>query len=81
MRRLSSVKNIANKMSEIKLKRGEPVERALRKLKKKLLREGVLQKAREKEYYEKPATKRYKKKRKAKHVQKLKSKEEREYWG
>lgn len=68
-------------MSEIKLKKGESVDRALKKLKKKLLKEGVLQKAREKEYFEKPTRKRYRNKRRAKYNQKMKSKQEREYWG
>lgn len=67
-------------MSEVNLKRGESVEKALKKLKKKLLKEGTLDKARSKKYYEKPAQARYKKERKAKYIQKLKSKEERDYW-
>ena len=68
-------------MSEVRLRKGEPVDRALKKLKRKLLKEGTLRKAREKEYYEKPATKRYKHKRRAKYNQKLRSKEEHKYWG
>jgi|TARA_Y100001963_G_C6791737_1_gene455863 small subunit ribosomal protein S21 len=68
-------------MSEIKLKKGESVDKALKKLKKKLLKEKTLEYARGKNYYEKPATKKYKSKRKAKYIQRLKSKEEREYWG
>tara|TARA_Y100001963_G_C6483452_1_gene310030 strand:+ start:135 stop:341 length:207 start_codon:yes stop_codon:yes gene_type:complete len=67
-------------MSEIKLKKGESVDRALKRLKKKLLKEGVLQEARERQRFEKPTRKRYKKNRKAKHIQKLKSKQEQEYW-
>lgn len=67
-------------MSEIKLKKGESVDKALKKLKKKLLKEGTLEKARSKKYYEKPTQARYKKERKAKYIQKLKSKEERDYW-
>jgi small subunit ribosomal protein S21 len=65
-------------MSEVNLKRGESVEKALKKLKKKLLKEGTLDKARSKKYYEKPTQARYKKE--AKYIQKLKSKEERDYW-
>tara|TARA_Y100000768_G_C23864243_1_gene627252 strand:- start:758 stop:961 length:204 start_codon:yes stop_codon:yes gene_type:complete len=66
---------------EIKLKKGENVEKGIKKLKRKLLKEKTLDYAREKRYYEKPTRKKYKKERKAKYIQKLKSKQEREYWG
>jgi small subunit ribosomal protein S21 len=39
---------------EIKLRKGEPMERALRRLKKKLDREGVIRDVRAKRYFEKP---------------------------
>ncbi len=39
---------------EIKIRKSEPVERALRRLKKKLDREGVIRDVRAKRYYEKP---------------------------
>jgi small subunit ribosomal protein S21 len=42
-------------MTEIKLKRGEPVERALRRLKRKLDREGTLKDIRNRPFYEKPS--------------------------
>ncbi len=42
-------------MSEIKLKRGEPMERALRRLKRKLDREGTLKELRNRRFYEKPS--------------------------
>ena len=48
-------------MSEIKLKKGEPVEKALRRLKKKLDREGTLREARAHRHYEKPSEKRRRK--------------------
>ncbi len=81
MRRLpSSTENITNKMTEIKLKKGESVDKALKRLKKKMLKEGVLQKAREKQYFEKPTSKRYRESRRAKYIQRLKSKQEQEYW-
>ena len=48
-------------MSEVKLKKGEPVERALRRLKKKLDREGTLREARAHRHYEKPSEKRRRK--------------------
>ena len=40
-------------LTEIKLKKGEPVERALRHLKKKIDREGVLKEVRNRRHYEK----------------------------
>lgn len=42
-------------LTEIKLKKGEPVERALRRLKKKLDREGTLRDVRSHRHYEKPS--------------------------
>lgn len=39
---------------EIKLRKGEPMERALRRLKKKLDREGIIRDVRAKRYFEKP---------------------------
>jgi small subunit ribosomal protein S21 len=42
-------------MTEIKLKKGEPVERALRRLKKKVDREGTLKAVRARRQFEKPS--------------------------
>jgi small subunit ribosomal protein S21 len=42
-------------MTEIKLKKGEPVERALRRLKKKVDREGTLKIVRNRRQFEKPS--------------------------
>jgi small subunit ribosomal protein S21 len=39
---------------EVKIRKGEPMERALRRLKKKLDREGVIRDVRAKRYFEKP---------------------------
>jgi small subunit ribosomal protein S21 len=51
---------------EIRIRKGEPMERALRRLKKKLDREGVIRDVRAKRYFEKPCeTKRRKKKAQA----------------
>jgi small subunit ribosomal protein S21 len=50
-------------VSEIRLKKGEPVEKALRRLKKKLDREGILREARAHRHYEKPSEKRRRKAR------------------
>lgn len=38
----------------VKVRKGEPMERALRRLKKRLDREGVIRDARAKRYFEKP---------------------------
>jgi small subunit ribosomal protein S21 len=40
---------------EVKIRKGEPMERALRRLKKKLDREGVIRDVRAKRYFEKPS--------------------------
>ncbi len=50
-------------MVEVKVKKGESVDKALRRLKKKLDREGVLREARQRRSHEKPSDK---KRRKAK---------------
>jgi small subunit ribosomal protein S21 len=46
---------------EIKLKKGESVDRAMRRLKKKLDKEGTLREIRGREHYEKPSEKKRKK--------------------
>ncbi len=48
-------------MTEIRLKKGEPVERALRRLKKRVDREGTLKTIRANRHYEKPSAKRRRK--------------------
>ena len=48
-------------MTEVKLKKGESVDRALRRLKKKIDREGVLREVRNHRHYEKPSEKRRRK--------------------
>ena len=48
-------------MTEIKLKKGEPVDKALRRLKKKIDREGTLRNVRLRRSYEKPSEKRRRK--------------------
>lgn len=40
---------------EVKIRKGEPMEKALRRLKKKLDREGIIRDARAKRYFEKPS--------------------------
>jgi len=40
---------------EVKIRKGEPMDRAIRRLKKKLDREGVIRDVRAKRYHEKPS--------------------------
>jgi small subunit ribosomal protein S21 len=49
---------MASVTCEVKLRRGEPVEKGLRRLKKLLDREGILKEMRGRRYYEKPGDKR-----------------------
>lgn len=48
-------------MSEVRLKKGESVDKALRRLKKKLDREGTLRDARQRRNHEKPSERRRRK--------------------
>ncbi len=50
--------------TEVRLKKGEPIERALRRLKKKLDKEGTLKELRNRRHFEKPSEK---KRRASKH--------------
>lgn len=52
-------------MTEIKLKKGEPVDRALRRLKKKIDREGTLKIVRINRRFEKPSERRRRKEKAA----------------
>ena len=52
-------------MTEIKLKKGEPVDKALRRLKKKIDREGTLKTVRQRRQFEKPSEKRRRKEKAA----------------
>jgi small subunit ribosomal protein S21 len=63
-------------MSEVNIKKGETVEKALRKLKKQMDREGTLKEIRNKKYYEKPSRKRYREMRRKKYNQRMRSIEE-----
>lgn len=53
-------------MTEIRLKKGEAVEKALRRLKKRVDREGTLREVRSHRHYEKPSEKRRRKMKVAK---------------
>lgn len=52
-------------MPKIELKPNEPIERALRRLKKKIEREGVLKQIRARKHYEKPSVKKRRKQKEA----------------
>lgn len=52
--------------SSVSVKDGEPIERALRRFKKKIQDSGLLQELRDREFYEKPTTERKRKKSAAK---------------
>ncbi len=60
-------------MTEIRLKKGEPVDRAIRRLKKKLDREQTLQQFRLHRRYEKPSAKRRRKEKAARFSAMLKA--------
>jgi small subunit ribosomal protein S21 len=60
-------------MTEIRLKKGEPVERALRRLKKRLDREQTLKKFRERRRFEKPSARRRRKEKAARFEAMLKA--------
>ena len=49
------------RLTEIKLKKGESVEKALRRLKKRIDREGTLREVRNHRHYEKPSERRRRK--------------------
>jgi small subunit ribosomal protein S21 len=60
-------------MSEVKLRRGEPVEKALRRFKKKLDREQTLLQVRLHRRYEKPSAKKRRKQKAARFSAMLKA--------
>jgi small subunit ribosomal protein S21 len=60
-------------MTEIKLKKGEPVERALRRLKKRMDREQTLQLFRKRRRFEKPSAEKRRKQKAARFAAMLKA--------
>lgn len=52
-------------MTEIKLRKGESIDKALRRLKKKVDREGTLKEVRNHRHYEKPSERRRRKEKAA----------------
>jgi len=61
-------------VTEVRLKKGEPLDRALRRFKKKLDREGILRAVKERMYYEKPSEKRRRKEKLARYLAELQTK-------
>jgi small subunit ribosomal protein S21 len=60
-------------MTEVRLKKGEPVEKALRRLKKKLDREQTLQQFRQHRRFEKPSAMKRRKEKAARFAAMLKA--------
>ncbi|HKB89092.1 MAG TPA: 30S ribosomal protein S21 [Opitutaceae bacterium] len=58
---------------EIKIRKNEPVDRALRRMKKKLDRENIIKDVRAKRYYEKPSEVRRRKEKVAAFTQMLRA--------
>ena len=52
-------------MSEVKVRKGESVDKALRRLKKKLDKEGIMREIRSHRYYEKPSERKRRKEARA----------------
>jgi small subunit ribosomal protein S21 len=50
---------------KVRIKEGEPFEKALRRFKKKCNKEGIMQKLKESQHYEKPSERRRRKQAKA----------------
>jgi small subunit ribosomal protein S21 len=60
-------------LTEIRIRKGETLDRALRRLKKRLDRENVIKDARNNRYYEKPSVRKRRKMKVAKFTQMLKT--------
>ena len=59
--RRCAVRREGNRMAEVKVREGEPLDSALRRFKRQCARSGVLAELRKREHYEKPSVKRKKK--------------------
>jgi small subunit ribosomal protein S21 len=60
-------------LTEIKLRKGEPVDRGLRRLRKKVDREGTLETVRKQRHFEKPSERRRRKEKAARFSAMLKA--------
>ncbi len=63
-------------MTRIELQKGEPIDKALRKFKTKLRREGVIDELKRREFYEKPSERRRKQLAKAVRKEQKRAREE-----
>ena len=63
-------------MPKVEVKKEESIEKALRKFKSKLRKEGILEEMRKREFYEKPSERRRKEMARAKRREKERAKEE-----
>jgi small subunit ribosomal protein S21 len=63
---------------EVKVRKGESVDKALRRLKKRLDKEGILQDVKAKRYYEKPCERRRRKEKLSRFTNFLRNKREKE---
>lgn len=61
MRETRDGKGVKNNVTEVKVRKGETIDKAIRRLKKKLDREGVLRELRARRHYEKPSEQRRRK--------------------
>lgn len=61
MREKRDGKGVKNNVTEVKVRKGETIDKAIRRLKKKLDREGVLRELRARRHYEKPSEQRRRK--------------------
>jgi len=52
-------------MTEIRVRKGEPIDKVLRKLKKKMDKEGTLKELRNRRYFEKPSEEKRRKRKSA----------------
>jgi len=63
-------------MTRIELRKGEPLDKALRKFKTKVRRDGIIDEIRKREFYEKPSERRRKKQAKARRKEIKRQREE-----
>ena len=61
-------------MAEVKVRKGASIEGALKKLKKQMMIEGIISEVQERRYYEKPSRKKYKQRKNAKFMARVRAK-------
>lgn len=75
---LSTIEKEGSNMPKMELRKGESLDRALRRFKTNMLREGLVQEMRKREHYEKPSQQKRKQKEKA--IRKAKRFQQTEEW-